>query len=65
VEATTGATSRILHLFLPVILFSDTKVAHTLLSLLHTARTIIVPDTLCNSFMINITWGWKRLDDWL
>ena len=33
--------------------------------ILHVTCTVIVPDTLCSLNIINITWEYGRLDDWL
>jgi len=56
-----------------LILFSDTRIAHVLLShymlhactcpviSLHVTCTIIITDLLYNLFMIKVTWGWGRL----
>ena len=33
--------------------------------MLHVPCTVLVLDTLCTLTIINITWGWGRLDGWL
>jgi len=57
--------SHISYFLFPIIVFHDINKPHILLSWLHVPCTVLVPDTLCSLNIINITWRWKRLDDWL
>ena len=63
----TGATSKIQHLLIPasrylVICYQQSS---SPVIMLHVPCTILVLAMQCSLNIMNITWGWGRLDDWL
>ena len=62
-----GATSRIPHLLYIIFryLISWYQQSSCPMIVLLVPCTVLVLDILCSSNIMNITWGWERLDSWL